>query len=358
MGLIRLVASEHGIEVKTEDAQLEKSLSVAAEVAKTSEASGEQLDLAAKLLTVVTELGKKVAKIGTLLEQNTDSGLDVDAHVSFASACSKLQVQLRTTSAFSASLHQIFEHDNPDALNVASKKLVGAVVSAVGMQIDNNLLQVPNIINEYLEIGGTLPTLLSSHAKVADCIKMFGDQSSLRANCSWLLQLRPLHILKLLGKVSHFLSTHKADTSAWFEQEWKHLRHRFNNAVATAARDAIRGRLFQYDALSDNVERAEMWSKYMCRFAELENRDFKVRSEEDWTAFKQAKKNEFDSKNVTALKALAKDGVKDATNISVVLKGQLVALLVQLAVKDTEEAENELKEKWVCVADEVKKLAS
>ena len=134
--------------MRVEDAELENSLIAAAAMAKEASQSSDgsvsdQVDIAARLVTSLAQLGKKRSKLQSMLQDNPQPDLDnavydVDSHIGFASACSKLTLQFRHSSAFSLSLHQLFANGGKanteaEVLDAATKKVAEAIVLAVAL---------------------------------------------------------------------------------------------------------------------------------------------------------------------------------------------------------------------------------
>ncbi len=362
---IRYITATHGSAVKIEDVKLEESLNQAAALAKGAEnATNDQVDVAARLLTTITDIGKKVSVIPKLLEQNPQSEHgdigDVDSHINFAAACSKLQLGLRPASALSVSLHQLYNKGDAQSsgrsdqiLELATKRLVDAIVSAVAMQIDNSIMQVPALINDYIEQGGTISGLNKSHGKVAECLALFGkpgDHEEVKSNVHWLMKLRTLHILKLVAKVPSFLHSHTFEGQ---DSDWGNLMTRFETAATLSGRVEVRDQLLTYSSAQETQEgAAEMFVKYISRCDELKSKEFKPRTGAEWEQHKQELKKSVERKNVGECRNMLIAEV-GTSNAQVLMKPQVVALLVEHRLKESQAQEAALKKTWETLANHV-----
>ena len=359
-------ASEHGIQTSIEDLQLEESLSAAASIAKTDGSSSadkltEQVDVAARLLTSVAALGKQVGKLAGLLESNpqVNGSFDVDGHLSFASAVSKLQTQLRPQSMLSLSLHKLLDvpgEPNAYIIDEASFKVVSALVGVVTTQMDFSLMQVPFYVNDFIHSGGDLGKLAKSNSKIQQALQLFrtepgtGDQDyiGIRENVKWLIRLRPLHIAKLLSKVPGHLGSHSITSSSW-----KSVIDRFQTASACIENKGVLNQLFAFDSLQENDEScALMWCKFLMRSEELTGRQFTPRTKVEWEAVEASQRAELGKKTVPTLKTEIR-AFSDASNVNLLTKSQCITLIMQEKMERLKDSEEELRKKWQAVADSV-----
>ena len=349
-----------------EDTDLEESLNAAAQVAKeaSNAESWELADIASRLLNAISQAGKKVNKISAIIEGNPEPSpglrasdqFEVDAHMGFASACSKIQVQFRNDSTFSKALHGLFasagvEHTSK-VVDTGTKQIIEIICRTVVNNIEFEVSNIAHLMNDYFTTaGGNVQGLSKAHKKIEEVVELWGGRES-PSLVAWAIKLRPLHIFKLLSKSGQLFESHTGGGTE--NDSWVSMVSRLKNASQALANDGIATQLFAFDGLQDDLPSlVDMWCKFLSRSEELSARSFQERSDDEWTVEEIAMKKRLERTNKDKIIKELQDnlGTDSPDNMNVMVKALLVNILLEIKMKQAKQAEVELKAKWAAVAD-------
>jgi len=319
-----------------------------------------------RVLAGLTAMGptykSMLTKIEALLLQNprpvaSEPFGSFESQVAYAAASADMQQVMQTADFWSSNFSSGGVCEEPNAI-VAVVRVVCQSVSAnidpciVTLAADLNDALLAKISDESGSRRTTFPDLVSMHGKYVELARVFRNSHD---TVAWLLQMRALHVTKLLGTAASLLTTcveqnpgEIADQVADLSGIAKAVSERLEFA-ANLGQQCFDSLALADAACDKHGDFETMWLKYVSRAHEVILPKAQLRDEVAWTQFDQDTKRKGMHKKVPDIKAALESFGVDVSGTSM-NKTQLVNLWSQKLMEREKLHEAKLSEEWgACV---------